>query len=427
MTLPPPIPQLYIPAPQKKVDHASVWQLVLGVISLVNVFALAAGIIFLAAFNKSGNSELSLSMDKLTPYLILAAGLQIAVFFSVFFAIRKLMGHTSSSIQINQWHLIAGAILLVGWGALIYFGSTSDFWRNLGAFEIPVKFLSILVPIYVFASLALFRLRSGSRQRGWGLFNVTSFVSMFIIMLVEVIFLVVGAGLSLAWLAKKVDLYGYFIALSNGAQIGAQDAELFLQQITPYIDKNMLIVFCLLFFSILVPLIEELLKPLGVWFLAGKNLTPSEGFAAGVFCGATFGLLESLSMLSVSNDLWQVLVIARVGTALMHMLNAGLTGCALAKTWQDHKYSRLSLTYLAVVLIHGLWNAFAILMGLIKVGQPSNSAILTFLMSNSTWFLAGLGVIMFFILLLMNYRLRKSLTPPEIPVFSDTLIHQSEQ
>jgi hypothetical protein len=427
MTLPPPIPQLYIPTPQKKVDHASVWQLVLGVISMINIFALAAGVIFLAAMSKSSSPELSLSLNKLTPYLILAAGLQVAVFFSVFFAIRKLMGHTSASIWINKWHLLIAAILLVGWGIVIYFGSTSNFWGHLGAIEIPVKILSILAPIYAFVSLALYHLQAGPRQRGWGLFNVTSFVSMFVILLVEIVLLVAGVGAAFAWLSKKVDLYGYFLALSNGAQMGAQDAQLLVQQITPFVDKNMLIVICLLFFSVLAPLTEELLKPLGVWFLAGKKLTPSEGFAAGVFCGATFGVLESLSMLSVSNDLWQVLVVARVGTALMHTLTAGLTGWALAKTWQDHRYSRLSFTYLAVVLIHGVWNAFAILMGLINIGQPSNSAFLTFLMSNSTWFLAGLGVIMLFMLLFMNYRLRKSLTPPEIPIFSDTLVDHIEQ
>jgi len=98
-----------------------------------------------------------------------------------------------------------------------------------------------------------------------------------------------------------------------------------------------------------------------------------------------------------------------------------MSGWALAKTWQDNHYIRVALTYCGVVLLHGLWNFFAVLMGLSSMPIPIRSNLLTVLMNNSTWVLLGITVCMLLLLLWMNLNLRKKLTPPELPVFSDKL------
>lgn len=424
MNVPPPIP---FPVEPKKLDHGSVWQLVLGAVSLVIVIALIVGLAVLGYYSKSSSSDIPFNLDQFTPYLWILGGLQVAVFISLVTAIRKLTGHVSRQIFVDRGQMLAAAVLLVLWGALIYFGSNTSLWDHLGAAEVPVKILSIAAPIYVLISLALYRLQAGSKQRGWALFNATSFVSIVLIIILEVILLIAAVILVGLWLSKKVDLSGYLIALSSGASLGNQDLETLLQRISPYIDANMIVIFCALFFSILVPLVEEMFKPLAVWFLAGRKLTPSEGFAAGVLCGATFGLLESLSMVSVGSVLWQSLVVTRVGTGMLHTLTGGLTGWALASTWNDQKYYRLSLMYAGVVFLHGLWNLFAIFMGLTAAGVPAGSGMVSFLMTNSTWFLSALVAVMLAILLVMNQRLRKELTPPEIPLFSDKLNNSPEQ
>lgn len=424
MNVPPPIP---IPVEPKKLDHGSVWQLVLGAVSLVTVIALIVGLAVLGYCSKSNPSDIPFNLSQFTPYLWILGGLQIAFFISLITAIRKLTGHVSSQIFVSRGHMLTAAVLLVLWGALIYFGSTTSLWDNLGVATVPVKILSIAAPIYVLISLALYRLQAGSRQRGWALFNVTSFISIVWIIILEVILLVAAVVLVGLWLSKKVDLSGYLIALSSGASLGNQDLESIIQRISPFIDENTIVIFCALFFSILVPLVEEMFKPLAVWFLAGRKLTPSEGFAAGVLCGATFGLLESLSMVSVDSAMWQSLVVTRVGTGMLHTLTGGLTGWALASTWKDQKYHRLGLMYAGVVFLHGLWNLFAIFMGLTAAGVPAGSGMVSFLMTNSTWFLSALVAVMLAILLVMNQRLRKELTPPEIPLFSDKLNNSPEQ
>jgi hypothetical protein len=174
-------------------------------------------------------------------------------------------------------------------------------------------------------------------------------------------------------------------------------------------------------------MIEEGFKPLGVWLIAGKKLTPTQGFAAGLLSGATFGLLESLSLMSmVSGSTWLVTAVARIGTGLLHTLTAGLSGWALAKTLQDQKYIRLALTYTGVVLLHGSWNLFAVLMGIGKVAIPIKYDFINRLMDFSPWALSILVGLMFAALILMNARLRKQSNPPALTEFSDTLDHSIE-
>jgi dipeptide/tripeptide permease len=42
------------------------------------------------------------------------------------------------------------------------------------------------------------------------------------------------------------------------------------------------------------------------------------------------------------------------------MLNSGILGWALVSAWQKHAYFKLGLAYVAVILIHGLWNAISL-------------------------------------------------------------------
>jgi len=45
------------------------------------------------------------------------------------------------------------------------------------------------------------------------------------------------------------------------------------------------------------------------------------------------------------------------------MLASGLTGWGLAKLWRDGKWGFMGLTTLGAFLLHGLWNALALISG----------------------------------------------------------------
>jgi len=81
----------------------------------------------------------------------------------------------------------------------------------------------------------------------------------------------------------------------------------------------------------LIPLLEELLKPLAIWILVWRKLTPVEGFVAGLICGSAFGLIESIGNLaSISGSDWIIVVLGRTGTGLLHTVATGLVGWGLA-------------------------------------------------------------------------------------------------
>jgi RsiW-degrading membrane proteinase PrsW (M82 family) len=123
--------------------------------------------------------------------------------------------------------------------------------------------------------------------------------------------------------------------------------------------------------------------------------------------GAAFALFENLGYVS-EVDSWSTLVLARIGTAIMHMVTAGLTGWALAKAWQDRSYLRLGFAYLAAVVIHGIWNAIAILYGIasLPVALDIPPYLPSHLIVSGPPLFALLTASLFFLLILYNRRLQ---------------------
>jgi hypothetical protein len=168
-------------------------------------------------------------------------------------------------------------------------------------------------------------------------------------------------------LARQLDaLFRQFAYLEAGSDNG-------LRLITPYLTKPGVVVSIITLFSVITPLMEEALKPLGVWLIAGKLNTKAQGFALGALCGAGFALVETLNTSAQTND-WANLLFARIGTGAMHITTSALLGAAIASVWLERRYLRLFGTYLIAVLIHGLWNFAALSYSfskiLVKLDQP---------------------------------------------------------
>jgi hypothetical protein len=192
------------------------------------------------------------------------------------------------------------------------------------------------------------------------------------------------------------------------------------------------------FISVLVPLVEESLKPIGVWFLAGQKITPAMGFGYGVISGAGFGLFENLGNTSAGGDTWALLAATRITTLLLHCFTAGLVGWALASAWSQRRYLRLGVAFAIAVLIHGLWNGMAILSLASSLPDMVNISIPTSYQRLGS--LADVGVIVLGVLVLVlfigfNAGLRRT-TPlmsppppgdgqPPIPAGNDPQSHQN--
>jgi hypothetical protein len=57
---------------------------------------------------------------------------------------------------------------------------------------------------------------------------------------------------------------------------------------------------------------------------------------------------------------WAANAAARATAALPHIFNSGLLGWALVSAWKEQRYGRLVASFLAVVLVHGAWNAISL-------------------------------------------------------------------
>jgi hypothetical protein len=204
---------------------------------------------------------------------------------------------------------------------------------------------------------------------------------------------------------------------ANRLRFLADEKEL-LRIVLPYLLNPYIILGILGFFSVLIPIIEEAGKPIGVWLGANFIMTPQQGFALGALSGAAYALVESLGNSASAAGMWQTLITARVGTDVVHILNSALMGWALVDAWRNRKFLKLGLIYLVVILIHGLWNAASLSYG---VGSLSDSAPgmptwMGMLSTLSIGIMIALTVSMLIVMAVMNYKLRKSSIPVGIEV-----------
>jgi RsiW-degrading membrane proteinase PrsW (M82 family) len=145
--------------------------------------------------------------------------------------------------------------------------------------------------------------------------------------------------------------------------------EAMLAMLAPYLRNPVLIATGIGYIAIIVPLIEEMLKPLAVWLFARKIESPAQGFALGVLSGAAFALFESLNASADGSMTWAVIVTARTGTSLLHMMTSGLVGWGIASAFGERCIGRFFAAYALAVLIHGIWNAAAAGTGIAAIGE----------------------------------------------------------
>jgi hypothetical protein len=194
-------------------------------------------------------------------------------------------------------------------------------------------------------------------------------------------------------------------------ELGPQSEEA-INLLMPYVFKPGVIAVALVYFAVLVPLIEEIFKPFGVWFYAKRLASPAQGFALGALSGSAYALIETLGVSAQTTD-WGSLLISRIGTAILHITTSALMGAAIFSALHDRHYFRLLVIYFLSVLMHGLWNALAILYsfsGLAEfTGQEHWLSGFQMPLAIGMSVLAGLYLI---ILILSNRGMRATLPKP---------------
>ena len=309
------------------------------------------------------------------------------------------------SFRAASWAMLAWPLAIAA-GTWISRTGTLD-WLFLP----PLQILAVALPLWWLIEFGRRGLPGSGPQRSWGILSAGLLVSPTVALVVELLAIVVLLLVFVVWLSSQPGALEQVTLLAQRLSNAGSDPEVLMRIVRPMVETPAVLISIILATSGVFPLIEELVKPLGLWVLAGRKPTPAQGFIFGLLSGAAFALLESLGTIAnPSGQDWLGVVLGRTGTGMLHTVCSGLMGWALASAWQDGRYLRLAGTYLLAVGLHGLWNLFGIVLALPTVfGTASVTGIAALLLrlgQVAPIVLVVLMILLFSILLVSNRRLR---------------------
>lgn len=393
-------------------------QLILSGLGLVIALLAAAG---LAIYGLSGIFSRASDLKRAESTFALAwIGLFMALLAvpSLVLCVQRLRFHETTQPTRRTSSFRLASLGLGVWALVLALGSLISRNNQVAWLLLPpLQLLTVSLPVWWLYEFARRSLSIGSAQRGWGIINFGMFVTTPLIMVIEIVVMV---GLIFVF-AVWASLNGAMLqSLQNLAeQIGSArgNPQALLSMLLPYLQNPVLIFAILAVVAGVMPMIEELVKPLALWVFAGQHLTPAQGFVGGALSGAAFALIESLFYLSTPvGESWFALAIGRTGTCLLHITTAALVGWAMANAWHSGAYLRLGATYLLAVALHGLWNGLSIISGLAAILNPLPASLVSLVyLSRAAPFILAALVLLFIILLWANNRVL-ALTSSSDPV-----------
>ena len=354
---------------------------------------------------------------------IFAAGYSftgLLLFAAAFFALQKYLqkpaADRAASMALSTWHvlllvLLAAICLLIGY----WIGAREPFnWLVLPVLTIP----AVVLPLAILLALGARKLPFGERWQTWSILGLAMTLGPLLLFVLEIVAaLVVFAG-AVGYVLTRPDLIFELQQLSDQFMIlGPQpDMEEAVELLSPLLTRPAVIGTTLLYIAVLVPAIEEIFKPIGVWLFARRIDSAAQGFALGALSGAGYALIETIGVSGQQASEWANLLSSRIGTGLLHITTSALMGGAIVLAWHQRSYLRLLGTYLLAVTLHGLWNALAVLFTFSTLADfLEEPGRLAGWQAPAGIAMSSLAVALFVILILSNRRLRTKDEPPLNP------------
>jgi hypothetical protein len=335
-----------------------------------------------------------------------------AAYVSLLKVLRKPAADAESIFTIKGWQ-IAACLLVAAtaiWLGSLLLENEPVNWLLLPLLTLPAVFL----PIVVLFGLGSRSISLGPRWRTWNVLGISMTLVPLLTLILEAMAILFVLGLVVFYISSQPALLAQVERLSTQIYTIQQDPEALIGLVAPLLLRPGIMAISLLFFSVLVPMMEELVKPLAVWLFGNQISTPAQGFALGALCGAAFALLETFGVSAQSED-WSTLLLTRLGTDILHVTTAALMGAAIVYAIRERRYLRLLGTYLLCVSLHGLWNGLAILFtfsGLAEMYSPKN--LLDGLDTPFAIALGVLAILLLALLVLSNHRIRAKQPTPSL-------------
>lgn len=343
---------------KQKIDWLSAAQLIFS--SLVVLFSLlAAGLGFVMISLNELITGIALPAAQTTASNLLLGGIAfigILLIPSAIEAGRKLMGQDPIPHQPFSVRQLNLALVLTAAGILLV--STGNIQGGLPFIIIHVFANGVFVIWLI--QLIQKGLDTGSRQRFWGIFGSGLALAPALALIAEILLLILVGLVWFAYLQTRPDLLQEISQLINRLPQTAVNPAILERVAGKYLVQPGVLGTILFYLAVLIPLVEELFKPVGVWLLLRRNLTKREGFYLGAVSGAGYALFENLTI-GANAEVWTTVLISRIGTTAVHMLTSGLVGWGLAAAWSGKRSLRLGYAFFAAVILHGVWNGFNVI------------------------------------------------------------------
>jgi hypothetical protein len=396
--------------PAKPFDWPSLLQFIFSLLGALSLWAITFVLVLIgisALFDRISGWE------EVTMVFLVAAGMFLNGALLLPSAGYALAGLLGKNLLFPPWleRLWRPPVLIIFLPLIILLGALVSNIPNLAWIVLPpLHIFAVGLPVLWLTYLGRRGLSHGSPQRSWGIFASGLIIGPSMILFLELLAVMAVGVLAVLYLSTLPGFAEQIRELSEYInQYGTVPQE-GLEMLTPYLSQPLIVFIIFAFIAGVVPIIEEILKPVGVWIFATRITSPSQGFVAGLISGAGFALFENLMLSTLGGD-WAPTVLLRIATGLLHIITAGLMGWALSLAWLQGRFFRLAFSFLTVVFIHSFWNALALLSAaeVFGLGDFMDVQQITILSGVG---LGGMALLMFFVLLASNRSLRKTVPEP---------------
>jgi hypothetical protein len=380
-------------------------QILISGLGLLVSLSLSA-VLFLVGILNLVNGDLSaqdtLPMFNMGWMTLLVAGLLIPSFLFAARNLRKREISSSGKIKLFELSLVG----LIFWVPLLLLGNWISnqpgvIWLLLP----PIQLLLVAIPLIFLVEIGRRKLVPYKSGRDWGVFSFGVVITHPVVLAVEIVIMIFVGLVAFLWIISQPQIMNTINQMLEQLMNAQVDPGAIEQMLLPYLARPDVLFIILAVAAGLIPLAEETLKTLPLWLMLGQKFVPAEGFVVGLLAGATFALLESLSVLSTAvGGAWAGSIVGRLGTGILHTTTGGLMGLGLSIAWNNKKYLQLGLIFLGAVTLHGVWNFFGLLMGLAASLQPGS--LLGSLGNLAPYILGFLALVLLTIVVSSNRLLR---------------------
>lgn len=402
-------------AENKQNDWLKITQFILSLIAFLFTTLAAAGFYAGGSVYKS---TLVLS-DQDATFLLSFASLWLLLSFfhinSVFQSFKKPGVRAERPVQrFNSF--FTATIALVIWAVLLLlyqFEVFRQFFTPILPYLTP---FTIGIPLGWFIEFGKRKLIPLSARKRSAALSISSSYGVLLILLLEMIVIALVVAGVLFYLSSQPPIRQWMESFSIPQDLSQLNIPLLERYARTLLRNPTFLVLVFLLIGVIFPFIEESLKPIAIWALRRRSISPREGFILGLYFGAAFALVESGGMvIQLGMESWVTSTLLRAATGLLHITCSGLVGYAYATLMQPVRKTSAAKPLLTAIALHGVWNSVAVLSSLgdlsAELGSPALFSpkwdyVLNVLMI-LLWFSA------FFILKRMNKKMQDDL--PSLP------------